>query len=231
MVTRLIGSDEALRDRAALDSIACTLGESQEWDSEYVEMVADAVGRTGRPHPGTPALSDKELGAAEDAGEDPDEAYAQAYRKKLDSAHAAAAVTKLDRSELGTEGLDAEINATWEQVWAAKERVQALTTRSMARQLITAMPDAAYLDLEQDNENRGHMRPLSVYSADGEVLIEDTTYWASEGPDRPDLEYLASQLDDDSGSWNQFCVDPDQGQHPWSQTFRVDLRAATKAGE
>ena len=229
VVTQLIGTEEALRDRKALDTIACTLGEAQEWDSEFNEMVADLVQSSGRPHPGQPALSDSELDAIDDQAE-AEEAYAKAYRYKLISAHAEAAAAKLDRSELGTEGLDKEITAAYEQMWDAKERAQTLTTRSMARNLLTAMPDAAYLDVEQDDENRGHLRPLSIRNAAGQEIVEDVVDWENEGG-RPDLSYFTSQLDDDSGSWNRFCVEV-PGEGPFHDpTFRIDLRAATKAGE
>lgn len=231
VVTHLIGTAEAVRDRRALDSIACMLGESQEWDSGYIEGVADMVARSGRPHPGKPALSDSELAAVEGADEDPEEACAEAYRAKLNTSHTEAAAAKLDHSELGTEGLDAEITAAWQQSWDAKERAQTLTTRSMARNLLTAVPDAAYLDVEQDEENRGHMRPLSIRNAAGEEIVEDVVDWENEEAGRPDLSYFTSQLDDDSGSWNQFCVDV-PGEGPFHDpTFRIDLRAATKAGE
>ena len=82
----------------------------------------------------------------------------------------------------------------------------------------------------QNDDNRGHMWPLSVYNADSQLVIEDTTEWASESPDRLDLQYLASQLDEDSESWVRFRVDVEQDD-PFTQVWRLDLRAASKAGE
>ncbi len=137
----------------------------------------------------------------------------------------------LDQSPMGVEGLDEQIDAAYYEMWDASRRAQTLTARSMARQLLAALPDAAYLDIEQDDENRGHMRPVSVRNAAGEKIVEDAVDWESEEPGRPDLSYITSQLDDDSESWNQFCVDV-PGDDPFRDPpFRIDLRAASKAGE
>ncbi len=84
VVTQVIGTEQAIKDRNALDVIACTLGQSSEWDVGYVGAIADTIGRTGRPHPGKPALTDKEVAAIEADDEvDIDDAYAEAYRAKL----------------------------------------------------------------------------------------------------------------------------------------------------
>lgn len=60
---QVIGTEQATKDRKALDAIARTLGEEQEWDSEDVEIVADLVAISDRPHPGSPSLSDEEIDA------------------------------------------------------------------------------------------------------------------------------------------------------------------------
>lgn len=42
----------ARTDQEALDAIATLLGTAEEWDSEMLELIANLVGATERPHPG-----------------------------------------------------------------------------------------------------------------------------------------------------------------------------------
>ena len=70
-----VGSDQSAPEPdPMLYSVATMMVEHREWDSEMLEWIADKVGRSGRPHPGGEHLSDAELDAAEQAGEDPDDA-------------------------------------------------------------------------------------------------------------------------------------------------------------
>ncbi len=219
---------DAALDREGLDNIATAMAESDDWDSDLTGILADQARSSGRPDPGFEVLTGAEERALADTGGDVTEARASAYRQKIEQARTAALTARFDSTPLGVEGLETEITAAWDQVSQIRNRAQVLTARLMARQIMTVEPDAAYLDLEPDEENRGSTNGVSLRNAAGEVIVAHTLDWEWEGQGRPEIDYLTSQLESHATGWTQHAAEvsnPDG----FGWAYRLDLRAAGNA--
>lgn len=129
--------------------------------------------------------------------------------------------------------VEEDMNAAWDQLNAAREVIAKGTTHLIASDLLRVSPDAAYLELNEENEeNCYRVRSGALLDVDGDVLLDDLGDF---DPDSDNDLWTAvdeqlqnfRSLDDAEGSpaVSDPMVNDEQGR-PSHRQHRIDLKAA-----